>query len=448
MNISYKKVAVLGYGVVGKAVVTYAIHQQADITLFDQKKILDLSQDDQDFLEKHGVTFVGGVEEADDLTEFDVIVSSPGISRFRRDIAEAETEGVPVYTDITLFIEVWNGSGALIGITGSNGKSTVVSLFEAALQASRRPVLMGGNIGKSPLAWLTDQNVPKDATIVLELSSYALEYFDDRHVLDVSGITSFSENHLSRHGDLETYAQAKVSGIEVGVTQVYLADTEGVREYVFPLVQDASPVFINGETYKEFQDGTPTMLGDHNAVNIGLVEVILRDLDLLDKKGVKALLAYKGLEHRIELIKEKDSIRWVNDSKSTSPDATIKALEAISRKDGKTVLIAGGVDKGVSYNTWKPLITTNSIRGLIILPGPADQQLMILAEQSGVLYKVIEHSDQTQDIMNEAVKYAAEIAQSGDTVLLSPGAASLNVWNGFEARGDDFVQALKQCDVS
>ena len=447
MELNQKKIAIIGYGVVGKAATRYLVQQAGAITIFDRQNWGALKQEEKDFLEKSQVVFKGGVEETDDLISFDLIISSPGISRYRKDITRAEKKGVPVYTDVTLFLEQWNGSGKIVGVTGSNGKSTVVSLFEEALKASGNPVLMGGNIGNSPLEWLTDDKSPQDATIVLELSSYMLEYFNKKHILDVSVIISFSQNHLSRHGNLEEYARVKTAGIYPGKTQVYLGDTEGIRRYVAPLLGGQEVTFVDLERSLELIGDTSKvkMLGEHNLLNIGLVAKTLQDMDLYNDQAGFALENYRGLDHRIEFVVESRKIRFINDSKSTSPDATVKALEAVASSEGKVILIAGGVDKGVTYESWKPYFDSGGIRLLVLLPGPADVELTLLAETCGVEAISVEYqeSQSNLELMQKSVRYAQKNAQAGDVILLSPGAASLNLWSGFEARGDDFIQAVR-----
>jgi len=447
MNVTQKKIAIIGYGVVGKSATRYVVGRKGLVTVFDRQKEDQLPQGEKDFLKKEGIIFMGGLEEAEDLTGFDALVSSPGISRYRKDIVAAEKAGVPVYTDITLFLECWKGSGKIIGVTGSNGKSTVVSLFDEALKASGNPVLMGGNIGNSPLEWLDNPAVPQDATIVLELSSYMLEYFKSNHVLDISVIISFSQNHLSRHGTLEEYARVKTAGIKEGETHVYLGDTQGIRDSVVPSLGKLGIRKMNFVDLKKAHSliediSGVKMLGEHNLINIGLVMNVLQDLELFDIKSQQALNNYTGLSHRIEFVREIACVRWINDSKSTSPDATIKALEAIAQPSGKIVLIAGGVDKGVTYESWRIYLDPEKVVLLILLPGPAEEELTRIARDQHIDFCLFETEKNTETLMEKVVACAQSKTKEGDTVLLSPGAASLNLWGGFEARGDDFVKAV------
>lgn len=446
MNVTGKNIAIIGYGVVGKAAAKYVITLGGSVVIFDRSQYTDLKKEDQKFIEENQAEFRGGLEEADDLTLFDAIISSPGISRYRSDLAHAESAGVPLYTDITLFLECWNGNGGVIGVTGSNGKSTVVSLFETALKAEEKPVLIGGNIGNSPLEWLTDPDVSTDATVVLELSSYMLEYFNKNHVLDISVIISFSQNHLSRHGTLKEYARTKTAGIIPEITKVYLGETEGVQAFIAPLILDTHPVYVNSEKARELITDSEeiVMLGSHNLLNIGLVAQVLKDLNLFGSRAEQALKKYPGLAHRIELIIEKNTVRWINDSKSTSPDATIKALEAVKKLEGKIILITGGVDKGVTYESWRQYFDPSVMRCVVLLPGPADQEIIQIAQEQGVEVTSFGEEKNTQILMQKIVAHCEQKSKPGDTILLSPGAASLNLWNGFEARGRDFVEGIKK----
>lgn len=444
MEFTEKKVAIIGFGVVGKSAASFCLKRGAHITLFDEKAEEDFSGDEQKEIISKGnfVQYQGGITGLDD---FDYIISSPGISRYREDIEQASRAGVPVFTDITLFLELWDGTGPVIGVTGSNGKSTVVSLFEEALKAAKVPVLMGGNIGNSPLEWLDDVNVSRESFVVLELSSYMLEYFTERHILDVSVIISLTQNHLSRHGTLEEYARVKCAGIHPVKTKVYLGDTQGVHQYIVPhLPEGVNPVWVDPATAEDFDFNLDAMrmFGSHNALNISLVASVLNQFNLVNEEVKQSLLEYPGLEHRIQRVTlDEQGVLWVNDSKSTSPDATCKAIEAVGGEKN-VVLIAGGVDKGVRYDEWEDYFK-KYLKAVLILPGPAEEQIVSLARKLHISWLTAEDQQDKENAMRELVEEARSIADVGDVVLLSPGAASLNLWNGFEARGESFKKAIE-----
>jgi len=457
MNLSGKKVAVLGYGVVGRASLKYAKQKDAFVTLYDNKVYEDFKEEDIKYLEDSKINLKLGSINFSGLENFDVIISSPGIDPKKEGIKKAVSSGVSLYTDISLFLEIWNGNGPVIGVTGSNGKSTTVSLIDEALRSEDRETRLGGNIGVSPLSWLIDnQEIMYGTYIILELSSYTLEYFKDNHYVDILVFTSFSENHLSRHNsDMEEYAAMKCNAIKKGETKIIFSiDDKLIDKYISPLIKehdlitvtleqnildknhlfmkDNSLIFRNkkGETEVIFSNtDNRKMRGIHNLYNIAYTMVVLELLGVSIQDAEKTIREYPGLAHRLQFVRELDGITYYNDSKSTSPDSTLKALDTVGDQKN-VVLIAGGVDKGVSYESWNDALHL-FVKQIVILPGPAEEKLESLAD-------IIDIETITVSDMNEAVKKSKEIAKKGDVVLLSPGAASLNLWSSFEERGDEF----------
>jgi UDP-N-acetylmuramoylalanine--D-glutamate ligase len=457
MNLSGKKVAILGYGVVGKASLKYVISQKMLITLYDNNPHESFNPEDIKFLEDSNVELNLGAGTFSGLEDFDLIISSPGIDPKKEEIKKAVSSGVKLYTDITLFLEIWNGNGPVIGVTGSNGKSTTVSLIYESLKSAGRDARLGGNIGVSPLSWLIDnEDMMYGTYIVLELSSYALEYFRENHYVDILVFTSFSENHLSRHSDsIDEYASVKCKAIREGDTKVILSiDDIMIHKYIIPLVKgnklltvtleqnilDSNHIYIedNKLIYRDdnsknniiFPDSDKRkMKGLHNLYNISYTLGVLELLGVYAEDSIESLREYSGLPHRLQFVKEVEGVSYYNDSKSTSPDATIKALDTLG--DNKNiVLIAGGVDKGVSYSSWSDYLN-QFVKHLIILPGPAEDKLASLAEIIDVEKSVVSN-------MEEAIKLSKKLSSKGDTILLSPGAASLNLWKSFEERGEEF----------
>lgn len=457
MKLSGKKVAVLGYGIVGKASLKYAAQEGALVTLYDNRVYEDFDKEEIRYLEESRADLRLGSDGFDGLSDFDLIISSPGIDPKQESISSAVESGVKLYTDISLFLEVWNGNGPVIGVTGSNGKSTTVSLIDEALRSAGRETRLGGNIGTSPLTWLTDgEEIMYGTYIILELSSYALEYFNDNHYVDILVFTSFSENHLSRHNDsMEEYAQMKCRSIKKGETKVILSiDDKILDKYVVPVIKDFDLVTVtleqsvlnNNHLYIDdnalhFRDEKGVsenifnklddrkMKGVHNLYNIAYTICVLKLLDIDVSESEKSIRGYRGLPHRIEFIRDIEGVGYYNDSKSTSPDATLKALDTLGEHNN-IVLIAGGVDKGVSYTSWKESLH-QFVKHMIILPGPAEEKLELLSEMVELETTIVSN-------MEEAIHKAKDISSEGDTVLLSPGAASLNMWNSFEERGDEF----------
>lgn len=456
MNYKGKKVAVLGLGITGKAVVDFLIEKGANITIFDDK-----AKDDFDKSILNTFSYLNFSLGGDgNLENFDILVVSPGVKPKHRLYKEAQEKNIPIKNDINLFLDEWGNRGPIVGVTGSNGKSTVVSLLFEAIKKTGRKVLLGGNIGISPLTYFKN-NIEDGTIIVLELSNYQLELFDENYFVDIAAILNITDNHLDRYdGSISGYADAKNNIVKKGHTKlVTVLDDDGIKKYVLPKMKDVDTYLISLESSVSEADhqGVYTnssgdlvlktkdteiialdnvknrnLIGLHNLYNIATVIQIVSLLGIETKEIEKTLREFKGLDHRIQFVKEIDGVKYINDSKSTSPDAMKKALDALAL-DKEIILITGGDSKGVSYLGLRDYLN-QFVKQIILLPGDAEKDFKILSEDLKIDLKEVND-------MEEAVKNTN--ANSGDIVLLSPGTSSLNQFKGFEDRGDKFVQAVK-----
>ena len=463
---NYKKVLVLGFGVTGKAVVNFLTHQKINHTVIDSKSVESF---DQTLIEKYqssGLTeFIFGVNDFDNLADYDLVMTSPGVSYIHNPILQkAVSAKIEIKNDVTLFLEEWRNIGKTIGVTGSNGKSTIVTLIHQMIAASGSASILVGNIGKSPLDYLVEGQKP-GTIAVLELSSYQLESFKPEHAVDVAIISNLSSNHLDHYdGDFQKYAEAKIKIANSDKTKLIVNfDNEETNKYLGQILKDfknnlysvslktdadevssdgaytnsKGNIFIQANHEIEFdQSRWLKVFGQHNLYNIAM-SLLAFDLIGLkyDEKIEKIIRDFSGLEHRIEFVRETGGIVFVNDSKSTTPDSTRVAIESFGQ-DKNILLIMGGLDKDMNFKVLAPYLE-QYVKYLILLPGDAEQKLVDLCDLAETEYFKV--SD-----MKEAVVKARELSAVGDIVLLSPSSSSLNAYKNFEHRGTEFKKFVNE----
>jgi len=475
-----KNIAIIGFGVTGQATLRYFLEQAKNnnvsdspdgiykISVFDSKTESDFEDVSKeiDKYKTEGVEF--NFEKTDFVEdEFDLIMVSPGVPLNLPVLLRAKEKNIPIKNDITLFIENWRniGAGKIVGVTGSNGKTTIVNLLYKYLQDSQIDSIMAGNIGNSPLDILggfknkTDNE--RDVIVVLELSSFQLEAFQPEHYLDVCLISNLSSNHLDRYnGNMQKYADAKMNGIDPQKTDVVLcADDDGIKKYVLPKIKNKKVSLISFETaidqvgqkgiYMDSENDLVSkdsdltkkvftrindrrLLGIHNLYNIAMVYGVLDFLDV-DLKNDETIRNFKGLEHRIEFVRELDSVKYINDSKSSSPTATKVAIESLT-KEKNIILILGGNDKGMNFEVLIEPVS-DFVEKIILLPGDIDKKIIKTLSEIVEIEKV--------DNLVGAVKLAREIAPKKGFVLLSPAATSFKLYKNYEERGEHFKNLIK-----
>jgi len=386
--------------------------------------------------------FVGGFEpRAFDAA--DEIILSPGVSLSEPLIAEAVGRGVPVYGDIELFARY--ARKPVLGITGSNGKSTVTTLVGEMLAAAKQRVAVGGNLGTPALDLLSG---PEPDYYVLELSSFQLETVTSLHCA-AAVCLNVSPDHLDRYDSMGEYIAAKLRVyLGSGVVVVNRDDPE-LAGLTWPQrdVRSFGCDAPAGENFGVRKHGTEAYLckGDQLLMPAREVKIVgrhntanaLAALCLVDAVGVslapalEVLRNFPGLPHRTQFVAEKNRVRWYNDSKGTNVGATIAALQGMPTK---VVLLAGGLGKGQDFALLRPAVEEKA-RAVIVFGADAVQIEQALR---GVV-SVIHVKD-----MREAVATAAGCAQEGDSVLLSPACASFDMFKGYDHRGQVFVDEVRR----
>jgi UDP-N-acetylmuramoylalanine--D-glutamate ligase len=371
-----------------------------------------------------GIELQLGGYDAGVLDGIDIVYASPGVPWDSELLNEARTKGIPVSSEIDLFLQLC--SGTVVGITGTNGKTTTTALTGTVLAAGDRPVIVGGNIGDTMLDRV-DEITPRH-WVVLELSSFQLESVEKPH-LHVGAILNITPDHLDRHGTLERYVDLKARAIQYAEPEDF-AVLNGRDELVRGI---ASRTRAQVVWFDEHEPLPPMPLpGRHNMENALAAAAIGRIAGLSDDAINNAIRSFKGVEHRLELVGEWAGVRWYNDSKATNPDAGRVALNAFP--GAPVILIAGGYGGGFDLREWVADVRANT-EAVILIGASADE----LAEELREHPKVIR-----APTLEEAVSVAAGLARQGTVVLLSPAYKSFDMFKDFEDRGNQFKELVRQ----
>lgn len=362
-----------------------------------------------------------------DLSGYDGIVVSPGVPINRHPIADkARADGVPLIGDIELFAMArpFLPPHRVVGITGTNGKSTTTALVHHLLKSAALRVRMGGNIG---LPILSQAPLTAGGVYVLELSSYQIDLTHNL-ACEAAALTNLSPDHLDRYNGYDGYMASKARLFDMQIPgQISIFgkgddDTRRVYDRVRatrgdPLVWLADPAAIGG------QDEWPSLQGPHNLQNAAVAIAIAEALGVREGQWRPALRTFKGLAHRMENVATIDGVLYVNDSKATNPASTAPALAAFPRVHW----IVGGLPKGDSLDECAPNFS-HVVKAYTI--GEAGPMFARLLEPHMPV--------EACEMMGTAVRSAAKQASPGDVVLLSPACASFDQFKDFEARGDCF----------
>lgn len=433
---------VVGLGETGLSVARYLSRQGVPVAIVDSREQPPGLARSRAELPADVALFLGGFNrEAFERAE--QIVLSPGVSMNEPEIAAARARQVPVVGDIELFAQA--ARAPVIAVTGSNGKSTVVTLLSAMARRAGLEVRTGGNIG-TPALDLIAADEPD--LYVLELSSFQLETL---HSLQPQAavVLNISDDHLDRYRDLQDYAAAKQAVYRYAALQVVNLDDPVAAALVdaqqpiagftgsVPAANEYGLVDVAGETWLARGDmhlmpaSGVQMAGRHNLVNALAALALGEAAGLPLTAMVETLAEFQGLPHRMQYLAEQNGVRWFNDSKGTNVGATLAAIEGV---DGPVVLIAGGDGKGADFS---PLAAVLQRKG---------HGAVLIGKDAPLLEAVLQDAVPVRRAgdMLQAVQLAAAMAQPGDCVLLSPACASLDMYRNFEERGELFMQAVRE----
>jgi UDP-N-acetylmuramoylalanine--D-glutamate ligase len=424
-----KRYAVLGLARSGLAAVETLLASGARVTAWDNR-------------EEPRNALANRVELADplaiDLSGFAGVVVSPGVPLNRHPIAEAAARaGVPVIGDIELFANARENLPAhrVVGITGTNGKSTTTALVHHLLQNAAVPVRMGGNIG---LPILSQKPLTAGGVYVLELSSYQIDLTQSLEC-EVAALLNVTPDHLDRYHDFAAYAASKqrlfamqradqhaVFGIGDAETAAIAAREQARR--AAELVH-----IVTGTDLAALQGEWPSLQGPHNLQNAAVAVAIVTALGLTEAQWRPALPTFRGLPHRMERVAEVGGVLFINDSKATNPASAAPALAAFPPKPNRRVhWIVGGLPKGDDLDECAPYFVNIAAAYIIGDAGPRFAEILDP-------FMPVRRSE----MMIEAVRQAIAAAVPGDIIMLSPACASFDQFRDYEARGDNFRQIVE-----
>ena len=443
----HKRVLVIGLAKSGVAVAKLLLHQGAMVTVNDRIP-LEENPDAKSLIEE-GIRVLAGSHPVDLLEEhFDFVVKNPGIPYHNCMVEAAMKKGIPVYTEIEIAYQLLEG--LIIGITGSNGKTTTTTLASLMLKESfpERQVFAAGNIG-IPLSQLAEQSTKEDI-YVSELSSFQLMGID-QFKPKIACIVNIFSAHLDYHGTREEYIEAKLQLTKNQTEDDYLVYNADYPELMtlikghtkatlvpfsrksvldFGACVEGDSICFNGE--KVIPVSTIQVPGTQNVENV-LAAVAIAKLAGATNEGIqKAVQNFHGVKHRTQFVKEVNKRRFYNDSKATNIIATQTALRSFTNQS--VILIAGGLDRGNGFDELVPDLTSGSG---IVLYGETKEKLQEAAKLAGV--PVIE----VVNTLEEATKKAYAISKEDDIILLSPACASWDQFKNFEIRGDEFIQVVE-----
>jgi UDP-N-acetylmuramoylalanine--D-glutamate ligase len=433
------RVLVLGLGVSGRSAANFCAARGARVTAADERSAQELTGLD----ELRADIEIAAGQAFPDPREFDLVIPSPGVppERYTRAL-ETETE---VWGDIELasrFLEV-----PIAAVTGTNGKTTTVSLIETMLCGAGLRARAAGNVG-SPALSLVGEALD---VAVLEVSSFQLETCREFHPR-VAAILNLTPDHLDRHGDFARYREAKRRILlnqqpdDIAVLNANdpampcLAKSVRGRTLWFGGHQPASAgvaldggalLLRQGDTTRRFPLDHFALAGEHNRENLAAALAVTTALGADPDKALAAARDFRGLPHRCEIVASRDGVSWINDSKATNPGAALRSLGGF---DSPIIWIAGGRGKGLDFGPLADVAARRARRVLLI--GESAAQLELLLRERVPTERCAS--------LEEAVKEAKREARPGDIVLLAPACASFDQFASFEERGDCFRTAVGQ----
>jgi UDP-N-acetylmuramoylalanine--D-glutamate ligase len=367
-----------------------------------------------------GVELRLGGHDSNVLDGVDVVYASPGVPWDSDLLNEARAKGIPVSSEIDLFLKLCKGT--VVGITGTNGKTTTTALTGEVLAAGPRPVIVGGNIGDTVLDRVRD--ITPEHWVVVELSSFQLESVQDPR-LHIGVILNITPDHLDRHKTLDRYVDLKARAIEHA--DYALLNSRD------PLVEGLASRATGKVVWFDRHEPQPPMPlpGRHNMQNALAAAAVGRIAGLSDDVINDAIRNFKGVEHRLELVGEWNGVRWYNDSKATNPDAGRVALTSFPNTH--VVLIAGGYGSGFELGDWVKDVHDHVAA------------VVLIGASASLLQQELQGHPQVRraKTLADAVDIAGELAQPGGVVVLSPAYKSFDMFKDFEDRGRQFKTLVR-----
>ncbi len=433
------KTLVIGTGITGQSIMRHLTHLGKAFDVFDTRD--EISSLKMLQTRYPNAQFYLGTITLIPWQEINQVLVSPGISPSTDVIVEALSRNLPLYGDLELFAHAQTDK-PIIAITGTNGKSTLVTLVAEILEHAGLNVSLAGNIGQPMLDSLSD-----DIDLwVLELSSFQL-YYQSSFNAAIACILNISEDHIDWHGSFDAYNDAKHKMFKNAELAIFNADDEftqpnhSIKATAFSIKGSRNALFtFNNDVFMKgsmplFHANELRLNGTHN------YEDVLAALAIVDAKGIdltiasEAIKRFEGLPHRTQCVREIKGIKWINDSKGTNVGATLAALKGMSAMlSGKIIWLAGGQGKGADF---LPLASTvaKEVRHAILFGEDKEKIASALNHTSAYTFA---------NSMSDAISKAQKHAKEGDCVLLSPACASFDMFENYLKRGDAFIEQVNR----
>ena len=440
-----KRILVMGLGVSNRPVVRMLLRYGCDVTGCD-KTPREQFDDELRELESLGCKMKVGEGYLDDLSA-DIVFRTPGMHPNIPALKELRESGAEITSEMEVFFELC--SCTKFAVTGSDGKTTTTTLISEMLKASGKKVWLGGNIG-TPLLPLIEQIQPTDYAVV-ELSSFQL--MDMHQSPHIAVVTNLAPNHLDIHKDMQEYIDAKINlfryqksddvlivNADNAITSQFTGN--GTTRYFSYSGKVKTGTYLEGDTI--YRNGTPVLNkkeivipGEHNVENY-MTAILAVDGFVEDETIRQVARTFGGVEHRIEFVREKDGVRFYNDSIASSPTRTIAGLKSFPQK---VLLIAGGYDKKIPYDVLGPHIVEHV--KTLYLCGATGPKIREAVENASNYCPGCPAIVECEDLKDATYKAAAD-GKKGDVVLMSPASASFDQFKNFEVRGNYFKDLVKE----
>ncbi len=448
-----RRVAVIGLGVSNLPLLDYLHEMKSKVMVFDQREIDQISSEIMDKITEYGFEFSLGANYLEKLRGFDFIFRSPSCLPTVPELVSEAQRGAIVTTEIEMLIEMCPGT--VIGVTGSEGKTTTTSIIYDILKKAGLTAWLGGNIGTPLFTKLPEMT--QDDVVVLELSSFQL--MEMKVSPQIAVITNITPNHLNIHKDYEEYIEAKKCifkcqneddililnydneitrecGKEANGKVIYFSSKEKLDDGY--IVDDNVIKECVDKVRKHIMDSTEIKLrGVHNYENICAALAATKKFVSTDD-AINAIKDFTAVKHRLEFVKEINNVKWYNDSASSSPTRTISGINAF---DEEIILIAGGYDKNLDYTPLaKPVLDKVKV-------------LILMGQTSGKIFEAVKKEMEIQnkevkiymcDSLKETIDTAKRMAKPGQVVLFSPGSASFDMFKNAYDRGDQFKKLVNE----
>ncbi len=451
-DLKNKKIAVLGVGVEGMALVNFLKEYSTQITIYDQKSESEHDTDTLKEIRNLGLPVLFGAKTFPNLMSFDIIFRSPGIKHTHTAITEAKKNGAIVTSQTQLFFDLC--PCPIIGVTGTKGKGTTSSLIYEMLKEEGYSTYLCGNIGTPPISFLN--LLTPESKVVLEMSSFQLQDLSSSPHIAVMLMTT--SEHLDYHKDVYEYIDAKRNifkfqekGDYAIVNKDYPASNESdlhteAKIYKVSRIQEVDQgsfvkddvvyVKTNGKTEKVIDANEILLPGKHNLENVCAAVIAAIFAGAKMKAITHVLKTFKGLEHRLELVGTIKGVKYYDDSFSTTPETAIAAIEAF---DDPEILILGGSSKNSDFSELgKTIEHAKNIKAIVVGGIEWNRIKEKISKQALSKIKVIEGSSNMSEIVGNATKEAT----LGDVVLLSPACASFDMFKNYKDRGNQFKNEI------